>query len=343
MTAETNVAHFGQRQLALDTVAEAFSEPQLAEVFSLSGERIDPTNDHLVPFYLAHGEVQVPGAKEPVKYTISVATDLKSPNLHLIVPGFGGSKWTSKRMRNAFSSEESSAAASYQPARVSSSLESHLSGLLDAQKLHVDTIGAIIDDLPQNKQLEDLPNHSDISLDKVVLDAHSMGFIAASRYALAHPQNVALINSIAGVGLEEPSPGRFARRYLPAIKDELLPAIMQAQFGEDYSSLDIACRAIRYYGRNPLRTVGEMISCMVADVRPQMTALRILGVKLGMLCLEKDKLLPPKLSIEGASQLVDHYEVILDAGHIAPQTKPLEVAHRLSQITHRLLFSGLKV
>jgi hypothetical protein len=98
----------------------------------------------------------------------------------------------------------------------------------------------------------------------------------------------------------------------------------------------MGARALRYYGVNPVRTIGEMVSCMGADYRPHLAALGEMGVKRALYLPENDQLIPALSSVKGASHLVDHWEIAEGLDHLAPQTKPLRVASDLARISLKL-------
>jgi pimeloyl-ACP methyl ester carboxylesterase len=314
-----------------------FLDEELATVHYLpySGDRRNPTGDPYVInqlFHTAHGAVHVPHASEPVKYTLTVPAEVVHPTIHLIVPGFGGFKSSSRGLRNSLSQHQGTAAISFEPPRQGRLLED----LFDAQRLHTDTIDAILDDVAYNEQLQDIDSAAQLDLSSVVLDPHSMGSLSATRYALAHSQNVKSITYIESVGLEDPRPWRFMSRLLPAIIQDIGPSIAKGELRDYGTHSDLLLKAIHYYGRNPLRTVGEIASCMKGDIRDSVIALKAAGVKQAMLYGDRDPLLPAELSVNASAHLVDHCEVMPNAGHAAPQAQAQRVASRLALISRKL-------
>lgn len=284
-------------------------------------------------FQAAHGSVAVKYAHDPVKYTITIPTDVVHPTAHLIVPGFGGFKRSSRGLRNAFSLHQSTAAISFEPPRIGNRLHD----LFDSQRLHTDTIDAILNDLPNNVQLRDTANGNKLDLGSVVLDAHSMGGLSATRYAMAHPDNVKLLTYLEAVGLEDPRLMRFLPRLLPTILKDIGPSLRDGEFDEDGNNPRILLNALHYYARNPVRTIGEMGSCVSADIREQVVALGMLGVKRAMLYGGSDALIPAEPSVTSSGRLVDHCEVMREVGHAGPQTQATRVSARLAGISRKLI------
>ncbi len=278
---------------------------------------------------LVHGAVEVPGSPEPIQYTASVPDLLLDPRIRLFIPGFGGFKRSSRKVRSALAADQHVVGVSYDPPRYGGTRND----LLDAQKVHYDAVAAIIDDLAENSRLEQALDGRPIDMNQIILLAHSMGGIPATEYAVRHPENVDQLLGVAIVGTEGAVQLGFVPRLWRSAKNEFLPAAGHGQFGGLIGGAVMAKRALRYYGVNLVRTIGEMKSCMEADRRPHLAALGELGVRTALYLPEGDELIPAYSNAAAAHHLVDHIEIALPLNHLAPQLRPRRVAADLVRIS----------
>lgn len=289
--------------------------------------------DGIGDFVLAHGTVEVPGAGDPVKYTVSVPEKLDSPVVHVIVPGFGGVKRSSRGLRNALASLENLVAISFEPARGGGIVRD----LLNAQKVHADTLSAILQDLPDNEELQETPNGHELDLSQAVLLPHSMGSLSATERARLYPDETQSVIYMGSVGLGPKVMLGFIPRLLMSSSQDVAGKYAQGKLVPGANRLDLAYRAARYYLLNPRRTVGEIGSCFTADIRKPVRLLDILGVNTAALYFDADRLVPTdKSTIAQVEEMVQICEVMEGYGHLAPQRHPFEVAARLGSISGRL-------
>jgi hypothetical protein len=80
-----------------------------------------------------------------------------------------------------------------------------------------------------------------------------------------------------------------------------------------------------YYGRNPVRTAGEMVSCLRENNEELTAQVRSNGAYVVYIAGKIDILVPETEHIAG---MVDKY-VLLDAGHLAPQHRSSLVAKHI--------------
>lgn len=254
--------------------------------------------------------------------------------VRVIVPGFGGVKRLSRELRDDLAGQENSAALSYEPARHGG----YARDLLDSQKLHFDTLTAILQDLPDNEQLLDTPNGDKLDFKRVVLLPQSMGGLAATKRALKYPDETEQVIYMGSIGLEEPRVMfGFVGRLLESTGRDTASKFVHGKLIPDASRLKTAYQVGSYYLRNPVRTAGEIGSCFAADIRRPVQLLPDLGVKTGALYFGEDKLVPPTLEVmEAASHIVQICELIEDFGHLAPQRQSAETAATLGDISNRL-------
>lgn len=284
-------------------------------------------------FALAHGAVTVPGTHEPVKYSVSVPETLDSPVVRLIVPGFGGVKRSSRGLRDSLAAQENVAAISLEPARYGGIWRD----LLDPQKVHFDTLTAVLQDLPDNKRLAEAPNGNRLDLSQAVLLVQSMGGLAGTERARLYPDETESIVYMGSVGLETRVMFGLVGRVIGSAGHETAGKFVAGKLVPGARRLSLAYQVGRYYTRNPVRTIGEIGSCFQADITRQVRLLGELGVGTAALYFGDDKVVPVTEEIIAATgALVDICEVMEGVGHLAPQRHPAEVAASLGSITRRL-------
>lgn len=270
-----------------------------------------------------HGTVEAAGI--PVEYTIESAPDVvQYEGFGIIAPGFGGFKRTSRDLGHQLALAGITTAR-YTPVR----RDDHCiwSRLSNSQQAHADTITAVAEDIAGDENARArLPN---IDFDRRILLPHSMGGLATTQHAREAPsgKTEAIIN-LASAGFGTPNLPQLAetvpKGLHKAIFQELIPFITSGKI--DVTPLNF-WRFVHYYGVNPARTVGEIYACLSTDVRPEVWALGKQGVRSAFIAFEHDSLIPPN---EDLHDTVDYYEVMPDAGHMAPQLKAERVAKAIS-------------
>lgn len=333
------VLNFLQTQVmeAARHLQDLTSPPVDGLIHEVTAPANDPHPDGLADvntnFVLAHGAVEVPGAPAPVKYTVSAPENLASTVMHVIVPGFGGVKRSSRGLRNALAEQENLLSLSFDPARGGGWLQD----VLDAQRVHADTLGAILQDLPDNKELKDIPNADKIDFGQAVLLPHSMGSLAATEHARLHPNEAKAVTYMGSIGLEGSVGLDFIPRLAKSTSHDVAGKYVQGKLVPGGHRLHLAYRTAQYYLLNPRRTLGEIADCLTADIQKPVRLLDVLGVKTAALYFGADRLVPvTPHSIHKAKQMVDLCEVMQGYGHLAPQRHPYEVAARLGSISARL-------
>jgi len=307
--------------------------PPAGDLLRAAGADAESPHGGQADFVLVHGAVDVPGAGDPVDYTLSIPAVMRSPSLHAIVPGFGGIKRSSRGLRNALAGQEGVASLSFEPAREGGMLRD----LFKAQQVHVDTLAAIFDDLPNNPRLADTPNAEQLDLSRTVLLPHSMGGLPATERARLYPDETQAVIYMGSVGLEASVMIDYVRRVAMSASHEVAGKYAQGKLVPGANRLHLAYRTARYYLSNPLRTLGEIGSCLAADIEQPLRALGILGVETGALYFGADRLVPSHDSaLEAARAVIRHCEIMEGYGHLAPQRHPFEVAARLGNISARL-------
>lgn len=279
-------------------------------------------------FELVHGQAIVPGAKQPVPYSVALPYELQSDTLGIIVPGFGAIKRTSRGLRDAFANE-GVATVSYDPARVHSSARDLPRHLLNPQELHYETLGAIESHIRHNIAMATNPTGKTIIDSKVTLIAHSMGGLPAPEFAIDNHEIMDGVMYIGAIGLEEPLGLKLIYRSKDLAVRDVGPGIIKGRYGHSPS---MAKRSLNYFVRNPLRTAAEIVSCTRADRRPQVQKLAQLGVYQAVFCPEDDAFFYPEDSYAAVGDVVDHFEVIENCNHTGPQTKPEHVARVVGRV-----------
>jgi pimeloyl-ACP methyl ester carboxylesterase len=269
----------------------------------------------------AHGIVEAAG--DSVIYTVEAPESPKYEGVGVIVPGFGGFKRTSRDLRHELALEGLTTV-SFTPVR--HDRQPVWTRLADSQSAHVETLGAVLADLPINKDvMVQLPRQD---WRRHVLLPHSMGNLAAARYAeVDSGAQTEGIVSLAGVGLGSPSVLQLLEtvpKGLPrALATELLPFLLARKV--EITPRNV-WRIIHYYASNPARTAGEMYACLSTDIRPTIHQLGAKGVTSAFISFEHDALIPPNPYI---GNVVDYYTEMPDAGHMAPQLKAQRVARTI--------------
>lgn len=224
--------------------------------------------------------------------------------------------------------------------------QSHLSGsaledLTDSQKIHVETAEAVFADLPHNGQiLYSAPEGRLAVQEQRLISAHSMGGLAAARFAEQYPDDTETLALLKTVGVHDPIIGQILASLkdgtiVGGIRHELLPYL-----ASDAIELNLrnVSRMARYMGigwpilrdRRPTRAIGEMLACLQGDTREALVAIgeqgtRRLGVEAG-----RDPL------IRFSDDIVTYLDRLVrfdSYGHLMPQHRPMLVAKTI--IEHR--------
>lgn len=275
-----------------------------------------------------HGEVKVPGIDTPVKYTGSMPAQLRFKQANLDSPGFSGIEQFYIEHADAKAANHGIFTITFSHAR--SALKS-----TNPQQVHADTIGAIVQDLPNNEELSDAPNFETLDFGEFTASPHSMSSIPVTIYALAHPDELGTIIYLNPVGFE--TDGRVAKyvgRIGPCALQEILPGFVKNEF-KGHRNLMTAMKVGKHLFGNVIHTAGEIITCHTADLREDVVMLGELGVKRAILLGEKDGLVPAQPSFEGAGHLVDHCKIIEGIDHFGPQKQPSEIAALEGAILHQ--------
>lgn len=291
----------------------------LAEVIELDAAR----NKNIWNF---HGTVFVIGSDKPVEWTASVPEEPRTDSWSLIVPGLGAFKRTSRLFRNAHAQNENVVAVSYGPSR--GSKEDTRDSFWDPQALHVRTMTEIVDAVRSHGNLADIPGHEQLESAPIKLIAHSMGGLAASRWAIEHPDDTEAVVLVGAAGLTEPKPLALAARAANVVALDILPGIVRGQFG---LSPILARRAWEHFGSNPRQTAAEIVSCLRADLRPELHKLMSLGIARSVISMDDDGFFSPQAQAEAVAHLVDQFEIIAGT-HTAPQRRARHVAAAISRV-----------
>lgn len=269
------------------------------------------------PTVKIHGSVKVDGAKEAVPWTAEFPEEISYNGLTLLIPGFGGIKRSSRDERNA-NAEMGRPTISYDPARIGGSVYENI---MNSQDLHTRTAEGIIfavqDEIATNHSI---PNRSQIDTTRVVASVHSMGGYPGTELGLRHSGMVesVIYKGAAGfwpLSVLDIRPLRLAQ----AVKD-------YAMSGRIEPNLNNLYRIVRYYGRDPSRTLGEMATCFLDDISEQVAGLADRGVTTGYLAFENDELVSAKKAREKTEGIVGQFALLAGIGHLGPQSHPEETA-----------------
>lgn len=273
------------------------------------------------PTRLFHGRIIAGG--DAVDWTLEVPDDLAYDGLVHVIPGYGGIKRSSRQPRHA-AVQQGYAALSYEPAR-------HDKGgwwqaALNPQDLHAQTLQAISGDLRTQAPALSRQLPQELDLDKKLLWPHSMGGLAAVKFAKSEPGSIDMIAHTATVGFGHPTVWELAtdvpRGILGSARHELL---RMARNGDlEFSPRNLS-RVINYYVN--MRAVFEGRSCVRDDVRSDVADLQDKhGIENDYLGLKHDILVRPSRDV---AQFVTKHEILEDAGHLAFIIKAPEVFRRV--------------
>ena len=292
---------------------------ELAEVIELESARDKD-------IWNFHGSVHVVGSDEPVHWTASVPEQPRTDTWSLIVPGLGAFKRTSRSFRNAHAQNENVVAVSYGPSR--GSKQDNRDGFWDPQAVHVRTMTEIVDAVRNHTDLPNIPDYEPLEGARIQLIAHSMGGLAASRWAIENPHDTAGVVFVGAAGLTEPKPLALAARTANVVALDIVPGIVRGQFG---LSPILARRAWEHFSSNPKQTAAEIVSCLRADLRPELHKLMSLGIARAVISMDDDGFFSPQDQAEAVAHLVDQFEII-EGTHTAPQRRARHVASAISRV-----------
>lgn len=264
-----------------------------------------------------------------VKWELQTPEHLVFDGLVCFIPGFSGIYGSSEAPVSA-NAQAGMVSLRLQPVRRGKSLTEDLAA---PQQAHVDTIEAVTNDVQHRLDIRrQAPNMSEVDLSKKVLEAHSMGMLAATMYANQYPSKTFAVMSKAGCGFGHPKHGELLidipRGAAAGLRHDLLPTIIGGDIPANLRSV----RELAAYWRLP-RVISEARSCTSTDVAPLVSAARDHGVLVTHQAYQHDVLVRPDSSI---ADNVDHYEVMDNTGHMAPIRKAQRVAQSILRILGNL-------
>lgn len=264
-----------------------------------------------------HGYVRVEGGKEAVPWTAEFPEQIAYNGLTLLIPGYGGIKRSSRDERHA-NALMGRPTISYDPARISGNV---IENLTNSQGLHTRTAEAVISAV-QDKVTHDrsIPSRRQLDAERVVASVHSMGGFAGTEIGLAHSGQVesVIYKGAAGfwpLSLLDMNPLRLAQSVNKYVAS-----------GQIEPNVRNLYRIIRYYTRDPSRSIGEAMTCLTSDISDRIAQLEDLGVSSGYLAFEHDELVPSHKAQEKTKGVVGHFAMMHGMGHLAPQSHPKETA-----------------
>jgi hypothetical protein len=276
------------------------------------------------PTKLFHGNIEM-GA-DAVKWTLEIPEDIIYEGIAIFSPGYLAIKQSSRSIRHALA-QQGISALTYSPARRDG--ESWWVSAEDPQKIHAETQRAIGKDLRQRSDIKNsAPNSSRIDLNRKILIAHSMGGLAATRFAQMEPGNIEMIVGLAACGFGHPTLAELATDIpggiLNSLKHELIPAIQRGNIAVNLRNIK---DLINYYTH--MRVAFEGISCVFDDVREDVAKLDDKGIPYFYEAYQHDILVRPDKSV---AKYVRSHEIVANAGHLQPQKRPERVAHRIGKL-----------
>lgn len=277
---------------------------------------------------LIHGVVEV--GEGTTKYTFQPAAEINPlPGITVgIIPGFGGKKFTSRALRNAFA-DKGVGSFTYDPIRKDGKgWREHWN---DPQLAHEETISAIVIDLANHVEInftdtEPIDNHptetdTEVVKNKLLLLPHSMGGPAAARYAENRQQTVDSVFFLQCIGFGSPTIPQLARnvprKLIGSFKNEFLPFLRSGNIDIDPRYM---LGVLDYYFSVPTRTAGEIRSCLTENIMDLVVSLGHAGIQTAYADGEHDILVA--VTDEATDGVVHLRQKIKGVGHLGPQAKP---------------------
>lgn len=182
--------------------------------------------------------------------------------------------------------------------------------------------------------LEDVEKRYGLS--RAAVKGHSMGGRDGAAVAEMSPDNVESLTLISAAGLERHNLLALAGRVRPFAARDAGPNfnLLREEFHDSKTIAQFGWHVLS----NPLRMGVDMVSIAQADIRPRVLALGDKGVRVAILDMLSDRLVPNTTVESGIGQQVDVYRWHPNPylGHVAPQTHALEVAWELHNIDETL-------
>lgn len=276
------------------------------------------------PIYRAEGYATVPGSRDKAHWTVSMPSTVAARRLTVGVGGYGGIELIHNVFRDASAAENDMPMVTFDPLR-------HGEGAFrDPQRIHADTIAAVIEDVLLSEAVLDLPGGNLLDCNQVNLAVHSMSGISGMRRARQHPEEIHSVNLVEAVGAQ-PRVGvaGFVRRVPGSLRKEIVPALLSKEFHHNASTKEVAKDLFEYFFS--VMAAGEILSCGAADIADDLEQARAEGVHVSMLYGENDTLIPALPAIRALGNRVNYWE-IADMNHLAPQEKGRFVARRVAAI-----------
>lgn len=273
--------------------------------------------------YTTSGSLTV--GREEIEWRLRVPEQLAYDGLAVIVPGFMGIHGSSSEPAKALASQ-GIATASYKPARKGIS---PYETVARPQVLHAKSVHEVGKAIARSSEVARLAPHArDLDFDRRLLIAHSMGGLGATLYAKKHPHMVDGIFHQASCGFGHPKLHEIAmdvpREAHLGLWHELIPSLLRGHIVPGRENIRDLVDYIFTY-----RTLLEANSCLRHDAREDTAELRDQGVYVAYQAYEHDILVRPD---EGVGAYVDHFEIMPDAGHLAPIRKAAKVAARVAAV-----------
>lgn len=267
------------------------------------------------------GQLQV--QRDTVRWSFYIPENRVYDGYAVYVPGYFGIHHSSNAPQKELA-QRGVATLTYSPARVGSSWWETAT---DPQALHAQTIHDIGEHLLEQCIHKEAPDATNLNLEKMMLVAHSMGGLAATRFATLQPGSVDIIYKLAACGYGHPTLPELAidipRGMVGFIRDELIPALSS---GNIEPTIHNALDALNYLRH--VRALFEARSCLLEDSRPAIQAAREAGITVAYQAYERDMLVRPDISV---ADHVDHHEIVPEFGHLSPISRAGHIAEKITQ------------
>lgn len=262
------------------------------------------------------GEVSIAGTDS--QYILEVPDNPIDDKVNVIVYGFAGSEPAYRGLAKAMTEQQGLITLRCKLSRTQKlNATLHPSHLFNPMALSSKIVRGAISALPEHGFDE-----------RVNLFGHSMGGYIGTHLAHHKPHLVDHLTLFSSAGLIDHSPRTLAPG-VPKLLGRLATDLIKLD--EFKPSPKDALHCLKHVIRNPILTIGEMMTVGSCDIRNIISQLDP-SVKLAILQARDDELFDIKEVVSQVANSTDNFRVIDDVGHASPITHPSLVAREYADL-----------
>lgn len=307
-------------------VAELAPELSFAseDAYLSAGSRLVIPEEELQPTEVIRGRARVSRGVN-ANYTLEVPEYISSDVVDVFVKGCGAAEaaYVPLRKANAQLGKISLTVGSPRGTVIGDLLSPQ--NMLHAERYQQQAVSAALDDI-----------ESLHGLARFRAKGHSMGGRDALAVTEDSPERIEGLTFISAAGLERHHLLMLAGRVIPFVGGETAANfnLLREEFQHPRALTEQAWHILS----NPLRMGVDVVSISQADLRPRIRALGDKSVRVAILDVLADALIPNKSVEKGIGSEVDLYKMHDNPylGHLAPQVQPLEIAMELHRMDQKL-------